>query len=599
MSALYKKFLIVITVFFISALFTFLSATQVHARPDRPTFTVEGPTGESFTSGSSRAYLVNKGERIKVTVSNFDFSDGDSNNWEYKVVIGKNDNRENNQLYGRYEYIRLNRAPDRCTATANFSSSAFQDSSCSGTTFTTYINTSQLNEVENTEYFIRLEDSDGSDESNPVKIKLFEQSMYYTTSSNFFTKTDSDNPRNPLGTNLYLVAFGFPSASSPYTLSISANGQRFSSVTINADPSQNNCVVTKNTPEPQPFQGIGNNTLNDGTDYACISLDDNRNSWRLNFRVETDSDSLNYDLSVPEYSYTVTFSGNGLNFSRTFTVTNQNTKYAVIPDSVADTITCKTSSDSSKRLFDTKEECDENALLWKWYLIEDDYVVSDGRGFGVPYSAIQQVFCQAYDSSDPENANIVENSQAFDTYTECDTQREDTPYTYILSDELDLVRGCHQDLTGEATPSFGSFEECRQDLCENLQDADSSDFETHCGSFGEIELPPPPPPPCADENIGSEGCTTVNTAIGQISVRPTQFVTAILGILLSISGGIAVLIISFSGYKLMTSNGNPEAVQEARERLTSAIVGLLFIIFSLVIIQVIGVDVLRIPGFGS
>jgi hypothetical protein len=45
---------------------------------------------------------------------------------------------------------------------------------------------------------------------------------------------------------------------------------------------------------------------------------------------------------------------------------------------------------------------------------------------------------------------------------------------------------------------------------------------------------------------------------------------------------------------MMTSTGNPEAIQEAKERITSAIVGLLFIIFSLVILQVIGVDILQI-----
>jgi hypothetical protein len=49
----------------------------------------------------------------------------------------------------------------------------------------------------------------------------------------------------------------------------------------------------------------------------------------------------------------------------------------------------------------------------------------------------------------------------------------------------------------------------------------------------------------------------------------------------------------------MISQGNPEKIQAAREQLTAAIVGLLFIIFSLVIIQVLGYDILHIPGFGQ
>jgi hypothetical protein len=48
----------------------------------------------------------------------------------------------------------------------------------------------------------------------------------------------------------------------------------------------------------------------------------------------------------------------------------------------------------------------------------------------------------------------------------------------------------------------------------------------------------------------------------------------------------------------MISQGNPEQVKGAREQLTAAIIGLLFIIFSLVILQIIGVNILKIPGFG-
>ena len=82
-----------------------------------------------------------------------------------------------------------------------------------------------------------------------------------------------------------------------------------------------------------------------------------------------------------------------------------------------------------------------------------------------------------------------------------------------------------------------------------------------------------------------------------IDTRPSGFITAMFRIVLGISGGIALLLVIFSGYRMIASRGNPEKVQEARERLTSAIVGLLFIIFSLVILQIIGVDILQIPQF--
>ena len=40
-----------------------------------------------------------------------------------------------------------------------------------------------------------------------------------------------------------------------------------------------------------------------------------------------------------------------------------------------------------------------------------------------------------------------------------------------------------------------------------------------------------------------------------------------------------------------------DKITAAKEQLTSAIIGLLFIIFSFVILQMLGVDILRIPGF--
>lgn len=121
----------------------------------------------------------------------------------------------------------------------------------------------------------------------------------------------------------------------------------------------------------------------------------------------------------------------------------------------------------------------------------------------------------------------------------------------------------------------------------------------------------PLPPPCSEwrDQAGNiippqtaasrndKYCAKVKTGLGiDISTHPFEFVRSFFGILLSISGGIALLIIIYSGYKLMISRGNPETIQAARETLTSAIVGLLFIIFSMVLLQLIGVDILHIPG---
>jgi hypothetical protein len=104
--------------------------------------------------------------------------------------------------------------------------------------------------------------------------------------------------------------------------------------------------------------------------------------------------------------------------------------------------------------------------------------------------------------------------------------------------------------------------------------------------------PLPPTGPCNRDQ--KQSCPT---AFGDISTDPTGFIKSLFGIILSLAGGIAIILIMISGYRLMASQGNPEKVQAAREQLTSAIVGLLFIIFSVTILQIIGVDILHIPGF--
>ncbi len=106
----------------------------------------------------------------------------------------------------------------------------------------------------------------------------------------------------------------------------------------------------------------------------------------------------------------------------------------------------------------------------------------------------------------------------------------------------------------------------------------------------------PPPPACTTPGTGGE-CAGVDTAIGPASTTPNELITTIMRILLSISGGIALLLLIYAGYKILTSRGNPETVKGARELITSAIAGLLLIILSLVILEVLGVDILHIPGF--
>lgn len=95
------------------------------------------------------------------------------------------------------------------------------------------------------------------------------------------------------------------------------------------------------------------------------------------------------------------------------------------------------------------------------------------------------------------------------------------------------------------------------------------------------------------------GANEINTAIGCISAKDAGgFVGELFKLGIGIAGGIAMLLILFGGFQVLTSAGNPEHLNAGKELISSAITGLLMIIFSTFLLKVIGVDILCIPGFG-
>ena len=102
--------------------------------------------------------------------------------------------------------------------------------------------------------------------------------------------------------------------------------------------------------------------------------------------------------------------------------------------------------------------------------------------------------------------------------------------------------------------------------------------------------------------IGGVKDTGISTAIGCIPVLgangTTDFLTFILRWAVGIGGGIAFLLILYAGFMIMTSSGNPERLKAGQELLTSAISGLILLIFSVFILKFIGVDILGLGAFG-
>lgn len=152
-----------------------------------------------------------------------------------------------------------------------------------------------------------------------------------------------------------------------------------------------------------------------------------------------------------------------------------------------------------------------------------------------------------------------------------------------------------------------------------------TNYNVPCGTqaiFRVTEDDPPPGAstnPNADQRLGQicnsvpteqgqqascKACFTAGnawTAIGCIETSPSGehgFVTVFLRFGVGIAGGIAFLLILWGGFQMITSAGNPEVLNSAKELIGSAIGGLLMIIFSLFLLRLIGFNILGLPGFG-
>lgn len=99
-------------------------------------------------------------------------------------------------------------------------------------------------------------------------------------------------------------------------------------------------------------------------------------------------------------------------------------------------------------------------------------------------------------------------------------------------------------------------------------------------------------------NGGPNESNKIYTAVGCIRVDEQGFAADLIRLLLGIAGGVALLSILAGAFIFSTSQGESGRVKQAKELITAAVSGLFFIIFSIIILDFIGVKILQIPGLG-
>lgn len=97
---------------------------------------------------------------------------------------------------------------------------------------------------------------------------------------------------------------------------------------------------------------------------------------------------------------------------------------------------------------------------------------------------------------------------------------------------------------------------------------------------------------CVD---GSKG---IQTALGCISfdAEGGGFVRSLLGIIIGLGGGVALLLILYGVFIVTTSAGIPDKLNQGKEIISSAVAGLVFIILAIFLMNLIGIRILALPG---
>lgn len=91
----------------------------------------------------------------------------------------------------------------------------------------------------------------------------------------------------------------------------------------------------------------------------------------------------------------------------------------------------------------------------------------------------------------------------------------------------------------------------------------------------------------------------IYSGIGCVKTDTKKFIQeTVFGIGIGLAGGFSLLCIIYAAFMMQSSQGNPEKLKKAQEMITSCIMGLMLIIFSVLILKLIGVSILKIPGFG-
>ncbi len=159
-----------------------------------------------------------------------------------------------------------------------------------------------------------------------------------------------------------------------------------------------------------------------------------------------------------------------------------------------------------------------------------------------------------------------------------------------------IVNGTHASCTVESVPD--DWKSCVKCLYPTLYPANSTPNPENCKTLLVDEATNLAKyPVTAGRQFTLFGCIKANTGVGFSDAKGApSFVQAMLNVVFSLAGGAAFLYLMYGGFIILTSRADPEKLNYGKRLVYGSIIGLLFTLGSVFIVNLIGSGILHIPG---
>ncbi len=165
----------------------------------------------------------------------------------------------------------------------------------------------------------------------------------------------------------------------------------------------------------------------------------------------------------------------------------------------------------------------------------------------------------------------------------------------------DIVNGDDPScIEGTVNKAPGNWKACVKCLYPSLYPTGTIPEPTGCETVLVSEDTKMPPTPFVGRQYTMLGCLNARGDVFE-DTRATgasSFVQALFDLIVfRITGGIAFLYLLYGSFLVLTSQADPERLNYGRRVIIGSVVGLIFALSSVFIVNLIGSKILRIPGF--